>query len=569
MKITALLGLFLSTLVYSQSDEILKRDWDNFSFSKKYNQEQVAKLKRSLAEVELNVLSSEHNIADIKKKLVFALNQEELLADEEKLLKMREGVDQEVINSHLQFMSCDANTPEISLEEKIPYPGANFQGPFFGVPRDNQAGFGTCYANTAKNLLVGTSRGEDVASFLDLALQSKDNKEILASALMGGESCSVLRRLKKSGFCPQAFAPYETGDKNIFAEGLLGRTEGNIRDLSSVVTLVQNFLIGQDKLSKDNNLLSEQMMARAQAIIQEIKMRPDVLLPMPVVRSQIPGSWKLKALTYSNKNINKDQLYLDYKSDYRRFYPQYVRSVVSGKGRDEIFELYLKTMKPFIDKYQINDQMKSWKQSFMDDTESDWTRPKLKSELAASLSFMKAISGQRDITNEKFLETCGDTLDSMAFLGTLQPLVKHLKNNSIETNILFDEKGRFKNAVELMQLVVAPACLNKVNRKIPVEDILCHEGVPTVSLIRFFGKTPEAQTKMFRQRVLASLLQGYPLGNTFDGHINTIVGMRYNKESKECELKIRESQDGKSSWELESAIYSKISGLTEVRRNPR
>ena len=90
--------------------------------------------------------------------------------------------------------------------------------------------------------------------------------------------------------------------------------------------------------------------------------------------------------------------------------------------------------------------------------------------------------------------------------------------------------------------------------------------VSTVSLIRTFGKSPEILTKLFRERVIASLLQGYALGNQIQGHINTIVGMRFNQQNKQCEILIRESQTGTSTWQTEESIYKNIRGLAEVRR---
>ena len=75
---------------------------------------------------------------------------------------------------------------------------------------------------------------------------------------------------------------------------------------------------------------------------------------------------------------------------------------------------------------------------------------------------------------------------------------------------------------------------------------------------------------MFRERVVLSLAQGYPLGQSFvftppDGrHINTIVGLRFNPETQSCELRIRESQTGTSAWHSEDQIYGKMEALTEV-----
>ena len=181
--------------------------------------------------------------------LEYAAAEDERLISSEKVLKQKEN-DQDVIRSNLNYVQCDANTPDISLEEKEPYPGAKFQGPFFGVSRDNQDGLGTCYANTAKNLLVGASQGDSVASFLDLALLYKNSDEALRrDGLDGGSSCEVLKRVNEKGFCPQSYAPFETGSKNLYTDGLMG-ANGTIWDQSALVEKLKDFLSGKEIFQK-------------------------------------------------------------------------------------------------------------------------------------------------------------------------------------------------------------------------------------------------------------------------------------------------------------------------------
>ena len=72
--------------------------------------------------------------------------------------------------------------------------------------------------------------------------------------------------------------------------------------------------------------------------------------------------------------------------------------------------------------------------------------------------------------------------------------------------------------------------------------------------------------KLLRERIVSSLIQGYPLGNTFRRHINTIVGMKFDKVTNTCQFKIRESQTGTSAWHSEDEIFNSIEALTEVRK---
>lgn len=489
------------------------------------------------------------------------------LEETEKLLIAREK-DLEVIKANGKFVNCDANTPEISLEEKVPFAGAKFQGPFYGVPRDNQDGMGTCYANAAKNLVVGATQGKGVGSFLDMALLYKGDG-VITGGLDAGHSCGVITKVNEVGYCPQAFAPFETGEKNIYAEGLMGGSKGTTYDQSVVVKLLQNFLAGQDTFVKNNKELSDQVLKQAKIVIHNIKARPNVKLPMPVVRREIPTAWKLKEFANLAKTKAKfpdtNKFYADYKKQYRSFYPQYVRGVVEGKSRDQIFEAFKLKMKPFIDQYELEDQLAQWKTIFLQDTESDWNDANFRKDVAKSVEFMKAMSGQPGATDQDFLKFCDETAgDTLHFMESLQPLVKHLKDVGANTDLLFDESGKFKSPTDLMQLAVAPACLKPENRIKLEPGILCESGYPTITNIR---NSPAAQQKkMLRERVVGSLVQGYPLGNTFENHINTIVGMKYDPATKECQFKIRESQTGTSSWQSEQRIFSKIEALTEVRR---
>lgn len=561
MKILVFCSLFLANPVFSQSQEIVALDKKNLQFQKMSNQELEIKIRKSIKD---NGITDE-----LKRRLAWVLEDKRRLDDDEQLISIRETIDKKIIETNPQYLSCDENTPTVSLEEKVPFPGAGFQGPFFGVHRDHQRTYETCYANTAKNLLVGISKGKDVASFLDLALLTKGDGGVATSGLAGGESCSVLNHVEESGYCPQDYAPLEKGEKNVFIDGLLGTT-GTEKDQAFVVRLMEEFLSGQNKLAKTNKELSEKIMKQAKIIAEQLKARPNVKIPLPVVRSQIPGQWKLKAMLHANPSLNKDQFLADFKNEYRQFYPQYIRAVVEGKNRNQIFDVYRAKMKPFIDKYKIAEQVESWKEDFIEDTEDDWTNPKLKKELAESVAFLKGITGQKDATDGAFLKYCDETFsesfDSIPFLNSMQPLIKHLNTVNVDPAILFTEDGGMKSPADLMQLLVAPSCLNPANRKSPSEGILCEQGVSTVSLIRALGKTPEIQTKLMRERVIASLLQGYALGNQIQGHINTIVGMRFNPEKKQCEILIRESQTGTSTWQPEKSIYTDIRGLTEVRR---
>ena len=496
-------------------------------------------------------------------------NMHKLQEEKEQALVKREK-DEVIVKENQHFINCDANTPDISLEAAVPYPGAKFKGPFVGVPRDNQDGLGTCYANVAKNLLVGTSKGEDVASFLDVAVAYKGSGGVVSSALNGGDSCSALQSLEQKGFCPQKNAPMEQGQANPYTKAGLFNGGGSIYDQAILVNLLQKFLVGQKVLEQGNKEFSEQLLKQSKAIVHNIKLRPNVKIPMPIVRNQIPGGWKMSELHASvlrkNPGLSFDDFNNEYQKEYRKFYPAYVRGVVEGKSRDEIFETFKTKMDGFISKYNLQNEMKYWKNIFIEDTNSDFKSPTLKKDIADSVEFMKVMSGHQGKSDQDFLKFCDETMgDSLQFLSALQPLIKHMSQSQMSTDDLYDKDGKFRNPEELMQLVIAPSCVDPGNRK-KIAPISCENGYMTVNNIKKSSAPYGEKLKQIRTRVVSSLVQGYPLGNTFDRHINTIVGIRFNRSLSRCEYQIRESQDATTSWQSETQIFDVMDALAEVRR---
>lgn len=477
--------------------------------------------------------------------------------------------EEKLVLQNAKFLNCDANTPEISLEEKIPFPGADFQGPFFNVPRDNQDGLGTCYANTAKNLLVSASKGKDIASFLDLALVFKGGTGIIRSGLDGGGSCTTLERAFRAKFCPQKYSPIETGEKNPIAEGLMAQGNFGVYDQGIIVKLLHQFLYKADAFQKSNKELSEETFKKARLIIDKMKANPDLKLPLPVVRFDIPALWKLKetfALYSKRWDGTSEEMFMeDYQKQYRQFYPEYVKAVQENKNPDQIFELYTKKMEAFIEKYNLQNLLPQWKNVFIMDTKIDFDDPNLSRSFKASASFLRVIFGKE--SEDQACDNCyGGPTDSLPFLAELKPLLKHMSEIGLDEKVLLDDEGAFKDPHELMQLAVAPACLNDDNRVPFSYPLSCENGIDTIKLIKATKGTYESRKKILRSKILSNLLQGYAVGNQFGNHINTIVGMRFNNNSKRCEYLIRESQTGTSMWQDEGVIYDRIESLTEVRR---
>lgn len=500
----------------------------------------------------------------------YAIQGEERFKQELKILENSKE-DYTVLKSHSNVANCDENTPTVNLEEEVPFPGAKFKGAYFGVPRDNQDGLGTCYANAAKNLLVGASGGEAVASFLDLALVYKnENGSVTTSGLDGGLSCATLNAAKKTGYCPQRYAPLEGGEVNIAAESLFNVDKWTY--LATNVDFIRKFLGELDLFEQSSSLSKEEILARAKTISEKIKNNPDVTLPVPIARFEIPERWKLEEGLHLSAPKTKSvaEHLKEYDEAYAVFFPKYVKAVMEGKNADQIFDLWKADLTPYLTKNNLLSNLDVYKRIFKTNTQSDYQDPKLKQKIRASVDFMKDLMNKNDMSDEDFFAFCAAEGDSLKFLSSLQPLMEKIKSNKLNADNLFDKDGKFRSYKDLMQLTVAPSCLNEENRK-PLPAFSCNEGYGTITKLRGKGKTAEEQNKLIRERVVINLVQGYGVGNSFQtsggGHINTIVGIRFNKERNRCEVLIRESQNGRSEWWDEKPIFERMKALAEVRKD--
>lgn len=529
----------------------------------------LASVKTKKESLPREITQAEAMLPTYESNKKFSLSREDIIKGSIKTVEVKKS-EMGILPKHPQFLKCDENTPEINLENKQPFAGADFEGPFFGVPRDNQDGLGTCYANAAKNLLVGISGGKNVASFLDIALAYKNENGGMVEGLDGGMSCTALNAIAKTGYCPQHFAPMETGEQNVAGEGLFNLDPYNY--LATNVNMVRDFLDDLGRMQKSTNPISASVMSKAQKMIEHLKAHPEVKIPLPIARYEIPEKWKLKEAFALKKipNMKEEDFIKEYDVAYKTFYPQYVKAIIQGKTIDQIFALWTEKMNPFITKYNLEANLPEFKRVWKTNVTDDFSDPTVKKQLRVSLDFLKEIMDQKDATDDEFLELCASQAsDSLNFLGALNPLVQKLRDKKLNEDKLFDGEGKFRSALELMQLTVAPSCVNAENRVKP-EPFTCSDGYDVINKIKGSTKTQPEKVQALRQKVVLSLVQGMPLGNTYHTgtgwHINTIAGMRFNKTDGRCEYLIRESQTGTSGWQPESRLFEKIEALTEVRK---
>jgi hypothetical protein len=472
------------------------------------------------------------------------------------------------------LQGCGPHTSTINLELEKPYPEASFKGPFHGIARDNQDGLGTCYANTAKNLLLGVTGGEVNASFLDAALLYKiSSGDLHLNALDGGGSCATLEEIKKVGYCPQSQSPLERGERNLVFESLMGETT-SLWSAVSTINLLKNFLAGKEEFDLKTSPLHKDLYNKAHEIITKLQQDPSIKLPLPGARVAIPPLFHLKKYVEQNRfklKIKEDEFLDSYQKTYKTFFPKYVRALQEDKKPDEIFALYEKHFDEFITTHQMRGALDEFKQAWLPEVQADLYSPQFKSQLRSSFDFLKEIMGQSNQTDEAALNYCmANFFDGLNFLASFQPLMDKLKELKVDPKLLFNEEGKFRSSQELMQLAIAPGCLHPANREPVKTNFTCQNGHDTINQIHAMNLSEDQKLDVLRERIVLSLMNGYPLGNSTaqlgGHHINTIAGLRYNPELKRCEYLIRESQTGTSDWHDERSIFNKIRALTEVRK---
>ncbi len=383
--------------------------------------------------------------------------------------------------------------------------------------------------------------------------------------------------MKETGYCPQDEAPLEAGEHNPLIDLIVGNSDDDIFQHSFIYSQIQDFIAAREMAEKAGPLPESSMMKKAKFIIQEMKENLNIKLPLPVARFQIPPMWKLRATYYSklsSLNVKQEDFLAEHRDRYKKFFPKYLSYLNQNKSREFIFNEFIKENQDFVDKYHLKDEMKDWLNWYLKDSSEDYSSKKFKKSFDESLNFLKKISDKEELSNEEYIQSCGENFfDEFEMINKLRPLVKKLVSKKVDPFRLIDERGDLKSGAELMQLAIAPRCLHPENRKKIEAPISCVDYPNVMDKIKKSDLPKESQIKVMRERVLLSLLQGLPLGNSFKtggstGHINAIVGMRFNQTTNQCEYLIRESQDGTSKWTEESSIFEKINELVEVRKWP-
>jgi hypothetical protein len=459
------------------------------------------------------------------------------------------------------FYNCNPQTPTIDLEQKTIHSQTSEKGPFYSIPRDHQDGVGTCYANTAKNLLIGLSDGKLNASFLDMALQYKSvDSGGKAFDLDGGFSCNVLDIIKDIGYCPKKFSPIESGDENQMIGGLFNDTNSLDRQ-ADVIAKLKNFLNDKSLLEKNTDSCSSHLVKNAKKMVEALKNNPRIKLPYPEVPKFFLDDNRMRSIyhsSYKNKvtsPVSEEVFLNDFNSSKSDFSKNYLEAATSNDSPQKLRARFDVTIGSFFKKYNLTKKLdESYNKSqlntfFQRDYDETFKTEALQTDLFYKDFFN---SSSNDTINVSYSNCLKDKGILTTFLSGLNNIANLFRSTGGDTNVLFDTNGNFISNYDIMTLAVAPKCLNKQNRIKPNFDFQCKAIATDHSL------DLDAEVKNKREVILTSLLEGMPVGNSHPqpggNHINTIVGYRYNKSLNKCEYKIRESQTATSFWSTEESI---------------
>lgn len=433
-----------------------------------------------LANAESKIQETKTNLEKIQQKLAIKS-------------KMLEGIRSSKLSG-----TCTPDTPEIDLEAG--------QGPFAGLPVDFQGQLGVCYANTTKNLMVSLSRGKMNPSFLDIAVQSKDEKSVLAQGLDGGGVCPVLEKLRKVGLCAQSKAKRETIQSQMNEELLV-----DIMNLRRLGQLVSQFPTEAKKLDLNN-----------------FKLTSHFQFP---INDQ---DWK-KAFALAGQQAQfafaREQLFTEEWKVRVKFLDE-LFSQTKTIEPDKLCQTYVEQLSPVFSK--LNLPIKPIGEALCKGIAPNH----LLNDLA-----------EAKLRHESFFESMlhyqlGETTRANPQLG-----VEKLFRTALT-----------KGPQQLVLEAFASECIQE--RQQFSSPYYCEDDFLKRARTKF---SASALNDKVRERMLLHLSQGYAVGRASYGHLHTIVGHRYNKSSKRCEFKIRESQLGRSIWNDEASIIRDMQTLIEVR----
>lgn len=554
---------------------------DNSVWEKINHLEQVHQKSKDEKKIDYQTLRDEYRKVD----LIYQKNRVQIKVVSNSKIKAQRNIEslETVLEDKLfekeysTLLNCNSDTPTIDLELPISMEGTKKIGTMTNITQDNQDGLGTCYANTAKNILAGLSGGKIDASFLDMALQHKilTEKEGINN-LDQGSTCTALNKIKETGYCPKKDSPIESGENSLRDSGFVTK-EGDIYSQAVVLNLLDDYLKGKSSLENSDIPFAKELTKHSNKMVKALQENPNIILPFPRIEgnplsdeNSLSSNYRwqyIENLQNKEMAISKENYEADFYKINSEFEKEFLTNLKSDFSAQKQRQTYLKHFSPFIKKYNLSERFNDeYTQGQFDRfIEKNANAQKYKLQMQETLNFYKEVLG-KDFNTDKIQRlldpSCSDYSNDFEnyFKGLkeISTLGQHLSQTSMQK---FNDMAFELSNKDVLQMAIAPNCLNPKNR-VPIKlDFKCSYN--------FYGNNYDKS--IIRKDIMKQLTNGIPVGRSYPNsiggnHINTIVGFRFNTEFNRCEFKIRESMTGQSSWQSEDGLYKVSSYYTTIKK---
>jgi hypothetical protein len=488
----------------------------------------------------------------------------------------------------LSFTKCDESLPEISLENEILYTGSNSTGSLFNIPNEHQDGYETCYANSARNLIISASNGSIKPSFFDVALAYKThNKDSLAFTGMGhGYTCEAFEAAKAKGVCEDKHSPLENGEAPPLIEFMnLGQPDNDVLksyyQLEQSGSLVEKMKILGETANYDGptrpldrflTSYSTLHLPDYQKTLGQVERNLikhfgrhtkdylRILTELPRDHGNVSYT-SLPAFRSSFPNLNTITNHFpltpgqesEIRSKRAEFEWEMRKLLANDTPQKDFLELKNKYFKNTYDLIpEEHRELLVGDESFLNWLNSLKSSQSFIEQNKASLKFYAQLETILPTSLAQEVRGCADYQLSSFFemLGSFEKIIIEMEKHGLVPSeiLLSKDLGQLANPEEILEALYMPAC--KENRK-PIE--LTNECI-------VLDKQSVNQNEM-DEIIISRLLKNTALGYNIRGHATTLTGIRFNKETNSCEYLVRDSGEGRSDWINQTKFYNDMVDL--------
>lgn len=460
------------------------------------------------------------------------------------------------------LMLCNHQTPTINMEHQTLIENNQTQpGPLYQMARDDQLLFstGTCYAHVAKDMLTAAFRGQQSPSFFDLAnLYSKSIAR--EQNLDSGDICKILEITSKEGYCPAHHSLFEIYRQKVQHNPALIHHEADIKLLWEKVNFLnkqinkttwhfykESILPHLEDISNSSTHPLDQVQLFAGIARTIINDKNESLLPWIAFTnikiaqkysSQISSTCDSKKLSHvTDCNNLANTIYDDLEHDLKLFLIKndLTSSTYHNNNKNPLMAVLRHP--------HYQQQVKKIH------------------ELLSSNIYIKNLFDSQN-------------MDHLALYATGLEILKLTLQIEKKTGLSF-----FKNILQNISLnssstqqlvnTIAPACNNTKERRSIPRNLICETiANPSRSNNNDLGTF---RHELFRYHVVKNLVakQPSPIGVVMFApngmHIVSIVGMRYNHLSNQCQYFVRDSNGAVSQWWNEADIVKSTISLKTIK----